>query len=111
MPETNTSALRASGQAADEGFSNSAPENVIEPCPRATDWVEIQLVGEDDEGIPGAAYRIELDDGRVILGKLDENGVGAVAGIKPGDCVVSFPELDGEAWEPTRAASTAGGAP
>ncbi|UCC98956.1 MAG: hypothetical protein JSW66_03530 [Phycisphaerales bacterium] len=62
-------------------------------------WIEIELVGEDDEGIPGEKYRITLPDGSVAEGTLDEKGLARVEGFEKGTCKVCFPDLDKEAWE------------
>jgi hypothetical protein len=64
-----------------------------------TSWIEIELVGEDDEPIPGEKYRITLPDDTVAEGTLDERGIGRVEGFEKGTCKVCFPELDKEAWE------------
>ena len=62
-------------------------------------WVEIELIGMDGSPIPGELYRLTLPDGTVQEGRLDANGRAAVRGLDPGDCTVSFPALDEEAWE------------
>ncbi len=63
-------------------------------------WIEIELVGEDDEPIPGEYYKITLPDGSVASGTLDDKGLARVEGIRDaGDCKITFPDLDSEAWE------------
>jgi hypothetical protein len=63
-------------------------------------WIEIEMVGEDDEPIPGQAYRITLPDGETVAeGTLDENGFDRLNDIDEGTCKVCFPELDKDAWE------------
>lgn len=70
-----------------------------------TSWIEIELVGEDDEGIPGEKYGITLPDDSVAEGTLDEKGQARVAGFAPsGKCKVCFPDLDKEAWDDYEAA-------
>jgi len=64
-----------------------------------TSWLEIELVDEEDEPVPGERYRIELPDGTTASGTLDEKGFARIEGIEPGSCKVSFPELDQDAWE------------
>jgi hypothetical protein len=64
-------------------------------------WIEIELVGEDDEGIPGEKYKITLPDDSVAEGTLDEKGFARVEGFEPGTCKITFPELDKDAWEKT----------
>jgi hypothetical protein len=49
--------------------------------------------------VPGERYRIELPDGKIAEGSLDQNGFARVNRIKPGTCKVTFPRLDKEAWE------------
>ena len=62
-------------------------------------WIEIELVDEDDKGIPGEKYKITLPDDSVAESTLDEKGCARVEGFKKGTCKVSFPRLDKEAWE------------
>ena len=62
-------------------------------------WIEIELVGEDDEPIPGEKYKITLPDESVAEGTLDEKGFARIEGFEKGSCKVSFPRLDKEAWE------------
>ena len=62
-------------------------------------WVEIEMVDEQDEPVPGIAYRITLPDGAAADGTLDEKGFARVEGIEPGTCQITFPDLDMEAWE------------
>lgn len=65
-----------------------------------THWVEIQLVGEDGEGIPGQRYRIVAPDGVEWSGYTDSLGLARINRIPEGTCQISFPDLDAEAWEP-----------
>ncbi|BBO81503.1 hypothetical protein [Desulfosarcina ovata] len=63
-------------------------------------WIEIELVDEEDQPVPGEKYKITLPDGSVATGTLDEKGFARVDGIDPGTCQITFPDLDKEAWEP-----------
>lgn len=63
-------------------------------------WIEIELVDEEDQPVPGEKYKITLPDGSVAKGTLDENGFARVEGIEPGTCQITFPNLDKDAWEP-----------
>ena len=74
----------------------------VESCPLKAKrtWIEIELVGEDNQPRPGLRYRILLPDGSSSEGTLDDSGVARVDGIDSGNCVVSFPDLDKDAWEP-----------
>ncbi len=63
-------------------------------------WIEIELVNDIDEPVPGEVYEIELPDGSVASGTTDENGFARVEGFESGTCKIKFPNLDKEAWEP-----------
>jgi len=67
---------------------------------RQRSWIEIDLVDEENNPVPGERYRITLPDGETVAeGTLDENGFARVDGIEPGTCRVCFPEIDRDAWE------------
>lgn len=64
-----------------------------------TSWIEIELVDEEDEPIPGERYKITLPDGSIAEGTLDEKGFARVEGFEKGTCKVSFQTLDKDVWE------------
>ena len=80
-------------------------EEAVEPGseakkePEPPDWIEIEMVTEDGEPAAGERYKIELPDGSVAEGTLDQKGFARVEGVKPGNCKVSFPNLDKKNWE------------
>jgi len=95
-----TAEFKAQQRERGEGKYGSTPERPFEPLEdEEGSWIEIELVGEDDEPVPGARYRIELPDGSFASGSLDENGVARVEGFEAGTCKICFPDLDEEAWE------------
>lgn len=61
-------------------------------------WIEIVLEDEDDppQPVAYAKYRIELPDGSVREGILDDRGRARIVGIDPGECQVTFPSFDAE---------------
>jgi hypothetical protein len=64
-------------------------------------WIEIELVDEEGNPIPGERYEVTLPDGkRVARGTLDQNGYARIEGLDPGECKITFPTLDKDAWEP-----------
>ena len=63
-------------------------------------WIEIELVDEDGNPVPGEQYSITLPDGSVASGTLDGQGKARVDGIDPGTCQVTFPNLDQSVWKP-----------
>ena len=75
------------------------PAKKDEQDPTKVSWIEIEMVDEEDEPVPGVAYSIKLPDGTEATGTLDSNGFARIDGIEPGQCEVSFPNLDKSAWE------------
>ncbi|HEY8561052.1 MAG TPA: phage baseplate assembly protein V, partial [Pyrinomonadaceae bacterium] len=63
-------------------------------------WIEIELVDEQGNPIAGERYRVTLPDGRTLAeGTTDEKGFARVSNIDPGNCKITFPRLDKEAWK------------
>lgn len=77
----------------------SADSEAEEEKKKELSWVEIELVDEDDQPMPGFVYRITLPDGSVADGTLDEKGFARIEGFDSGECKVAFPTLDKDAWE------------
>ncbi len=70
-------------------------------------WIEIELVDEEGNPVPGERYEITLPDGKTVArGTLDENGFARVDGIAPGECKITFPRLDKDAWEADSASAS-----
>lgn len=65
---------------------------------KKTSWIEIQLVDEVGEPVAGEPYEITLPDGKVRKGSTDANGKAKISGIDPGNCRITFPRLDEDAW-------------
>jgi type VI secretion system secreted protein VgrG len=68
----------------------------------ATSWVEIELVDEHGQPIPGELYEITYPDGKTRRGQLDAKGQAHVGLKEPMNVQVTFPHLDAEAWERIR---------
>jgi hypothetical protein len=64
----------------------------------ANSWIEIELVDEVGNPVPGIRYHIVLSDGSTRSGSLGANGRAREDGIGGGIRNVSFPELDASAW-------------
>ena len=97
-----------SGSAPEENLkAQTAPTLVESPAPASEDedevktsWIEIELVGEDNQPIPGERYEIMLPTGKTVAkGWLDARGFARETGFEKGTCQVRFPDLDREAWE------------
>lgn len=98
MPESAHQKLKNSGEAADEQTSlKREAGQVVMPC--KMHWIEIELVGEDNKGIPNENYIITLPDGKAFKGKTDKKGCARIERIPEGICQVTFPDLDKDAWE------------
>lgn len=99
---------RSGGQAA-EGETVEYVTEAIEkeenptgvPAKKVKDhWIIVELLGENGEPIPNELCRITLPDGQTV--ERDTNSLGRVEEymIVQGDCVIEFPDLDKDAWEP-----------
>jgi uncharacterized protein (DUF2345 family) len=85
-------------------FTDKDAGSAVQPCPlakkTATHWIEIRLVGEDDSPIPNIEYKVVLPNGDIARGFLDQSGSARVESIPTaGDCQVSFPGMDKDAWQ------------
>lgn len=67
--------------------------------PTKPSWIKLKLVDEAGNPVPGEPYKVKTSDGRTASGTLDEKGEAEVKGIEPGNCEVTFPNLDKDAWE------------
>ena len=61
-------------------------------------WVEIELLDHAGKPVPSEPYEIELPDGSTTEGYLDGKGQARVDGIEPGNCKISFPNIDKKSW-------------
>ena len=83
-------------------YGSTAPTAATQPekAKEKKDWIEIILVGTDGKPIPDVRYRITPPGGDPIKeGRLNEHGQAGYYQIKAGNCKITFPDLDKEAWE------------
>ncbi|GAB7531227.1 hypothetical protein PS3A_36390 [Pseudomonas sp. 3A(2025)] len=85
-------------------FSDLPPGSTVQPCsavvPSPVYWIEIELLGENDQPIPWEAYEVRLPDGQCVPGFLDGEGFTRFDNLQSaGACEVRFPNLDKDAWE------------
>jgi hypothetical protein len=73
---------------------------MTQPCPDEATWIEVRLVDQDMNPVPGAKYRIQLPDSSIEEGVLDDQGRARFEQIIPGQAQVQFPEYDGREWAP-----------
>jgi len=81
------------------GSEQVKPHKPDEEKTEKTSWIEIEMVDEEDEPVPGEKYKITLPDDSVAQGTLDDKGFARIEGIDQGTCKITFPELDKDAWE------------
>lgn len=63
-------------------------------------WIEIILVDMDGKPMPGVRYRITPPGGgEPQEGTLNEHGQAGYYQIEPGNCKITFPDLDKDAWD------------
>lgn len=71
----------------------------VKEDPNKKSWIKIKLVDEEGKPVPGEAYEIKTSDGKYRSGCLNNKGQAYIKGIEPGNCEVTFPYLDKDAWE------------
>ena len=62
-------------------------------------WIEIELNDMDGNPVAGERYWIQLPDGRVREGALDNHGRAYFGDLDPGQCEIRWPDRDGDAVE------------
>jgi hypothetical protein len=93
--------VKAEQRQTQSGKYGSVQLKAYKKDPKKKSWIEIELVDEEKQPVPGEKYRITLADGETVAeGSLDEKGFARVDGIEPGTCKICFPDLDREAWGP-----------
>jgi hypothetical protein len=90
-----TNDVRSTSQAC----SDSKKDTISEDSKKH--WIEIELIDEENEPVPGEEYCITDPDGIERRGFLNSKGFAREDGIEnPGNCKITFPKLDKDAWEP-----------
>lgn len=92
-------AERAAAQHSKNDVKPYKPPETEEEKATKTSWIEIEMIDMVDKPVAGEQYEIELPDGTVASGTLDNKGFARVDGIEPGTCKIRFPRLDRRAWE------------
>jgi type VI secretion system secreted protein VgrG len=92
----------ASATPQERSYARFAPLAYSPIDPVEVSWIELQMVDEQGQPVPGLRYRVTVPDGSVAEGTLDAQGYARVEGfVTGGDCQITFPDLDEEAWETT----------
>lgn len=64
-------------------------------------WIEVQLVGEDDTPVSGVHWELIDSQGQRHLSSTNEKGVGRIENLPSGSCKFSFHMLDKRVWDKT----------
>ena len=89
-----------SGKYGSEKVKPHKPPQTEEEKEKKKSWIEIKLVDEEGQPVPGEKYRVTLPDGETVAeGTLDDKGFARIEGIDPGTCRITFPLLDSSAWK------------
>jgi uncharacterized protein involved in type VI secretion and phage assembly len=64
-----------------------------------TSFIAIEMVDTQGKPVPGLAFVIELPDGVKKDGVLDKDGRARFEPIEPGECRITFPDLDKDSWK------------
>jgi hypothetical protein len=88
---------------AGSGFGTNDVGDPVQLCPSSPPqqvyWLEIEMMGEDDEPIPFTEYQVVTPGGKPIKGYLDNQGWARLDGLTDsGSCQISFPQLDKDVW-------------
>ncbi|CAN5356359.1 hypothetical protein BH10ACI1_BH10ACI1_29890 [soil metagenome] len=76
-----------------------ASSKVAEKQKEKKAWIEIILVDMVGKPIPNVRYRITPPSGSPKEGRLNEHGQAGYYQIEPGNCKITFPDLDKDAWD------------
>jgi hypothetical protein len=96
--KSSTGATVKDGEIAFVTFILPRKQPAVKENPELT-WIEIAMVGEDNSPIAGIKYRVKLPNSQTVEGVLNAAGKARIDNIPgEGDCEVTFPALDREAW-------------
>lgn len=102
---TRAAQISASSAAADAGFAAAEVGATVAACPLGLSWVGLSLLDETGAGVADAQWRVIAPDGTEHRGMTDANGQARLDGIPPGNCKISFPQIDAGAWAEVEASA------
>jgi len=73
----------------------SAAEETTE---EETHWIALLLTDTEGNPMPNEPYQLKLPDGRIVKGRLDNEGKARHDGIQEGNCEVCYPDIDENDW-------------
>lgn len=68
--------------------------------PEKRGWIEVCLLDMSGKPVCGEEVEVVDPEDAAHYTSTNDKGVARVEGIAEGSCKVTFPRLDGEAWEP-----------
>jgi hypothetical protein len=80
-------------------------EEVEAPAPPPVDTaeqlddIEIAVVVDSGESLPGVRIELSLADGSMASGRTDDGGARRFEGVPAGDCTVTLPDFDPKFWK------------
>jgi hypothetical protein len=78
----------------------STPDEDLPPEPKTPKtWVEFRLIDMEGNPVGNMHYTVVLPGGATEDGYLDSSGSVRFSGIDPGECTITFPDLDRDAWD------------
>ncbi|CAG0996674.1 hypothetical protein PHYC_02607 [Phycisphaerales bacterium] len=84
-----------------EHTQEAAPEKKeAKKDPEKKGWIEVSLVDMSGNPICGEEVEVTDPDDDLHYATTNDKGVARVEYLTEGTCKVTFPRLDGEAWEP-----------
>jgi hypothetical protein len=90
--------IRSGGRERPEPGPLPPPVPPVPPGPTRS-WIEIELVDQDSQPVPGERYVVKLPDGTLREGRLNDRGFAREDGFDPGMCSVGFPGLAPQEWK------------
>lgn len=84
----------------DQMAQASPNRQMVQPCDDEKTWVEVRLVDENDVPVPNQGYRVQLPDGSLMTGNLDDEGKVRFESIIAGTCQIDFPDIHAKEWRP-----------
>ena len=91
-------------QTVDPGESDGASKKQSSGGPaqaeeEPTSFIEVEIVDEDGQPVSGENFELKLPDGKKVSGSTDAEGAARVDSIPPGNCELTFPNMDQSVWE------------
>lgn len=81
-------------------FFPSLDAEAVAPLVAYDDWIEIELLDDQEQPVVGERCRIVMPDGRELSARSDRDGLVRVERCATGECQIYFPDLDADVVAP-----------